>query len=158
MAFIYLDALSDDLARCRARRPPALHANLNSRELANWFDAAAGIATRPPAPTAITRTIRAIDEDPTQFARVSDAARFAGLSSSRFQHAFRAAAGVPFRRYRLWRRLGVVARLIGQGASLTEAAYEAGFSSSAHLSATYRTMFGIAPSKLITAGTRIECL
>ncbi|MFN0301661.1 MAG: helix-turn-helix domain-containing protein [Burkholderiales bacterium] len=81
----------------------------------------------------------------------------AGLSSSRFQHVFRDAVGVPFRRYRLWRRMAFVARALGRKTSLTEAAHQAGFSSSAHLSSSFRAMFGSSPSSLLTAGCRIEC-
>jgi AraC-like DNA-binding protein len=34
------------------------------------------------------------------------------------------------------------------GGSLTDAAHEAGFADSAHLSRTFRRMFGVAPSSL----------
>jgi AraC-like DNA-binding protein len=57
--------------------------------------------------------------------------------------------GVPFRRYRLWRRMAVAIGTLGQGETLTRAAHEAGFASSAHFSATFRTMFGMAPSTLL---------
>ena len=52
--------------------------------------------------------------------------------------------------------LALVMRALSHARSLTEAAYEAGFSSSAHLSSTFREMFGLAPSSLIALGVQIE--
>ena len=49
-------------------------------------------------------------------------------------------------------------RALGGGLSLTDAALEAGFSSSAHLSASFRDMFGLAPSTLVALGARVESL
>ena len=75
----------------------------------------------------------------------------ARLSESRLRHAFRDATGVPLRRFRLWARMGSGLRLVGDGASLTRAAHEAGFSSSAHFSSAYRAMFGVKPSMVVRA-------
>ncbi|HJT71706.1 MAG TPA: AraC family transcriptional regulator [Terriglobales bacterium] len=74
------------------------------------------------------------------------------LSSSRLAHRFREATGVPVRRYVLWCRLRAAADAAMRGASLTDAAHFAGFADSAHLSRTFRAMFGIAPSLLFTSG------
>ena len=79
---------------------------------------------------------------------LSDLARMIGLSASRTAHLFRAEIGLPFRRYLLWLRLADAVDEIAGGASLTEAAHEAGFSDSAHLARTFRRMFGITPSGL----------
>jgi len=67
-------------------------------------------------------------------------------SPSRLAHRFRSAIGVPLRRYVLWCRLRAAAEAAMRGSSLTEAAHEAGFADSAHLSRTFRSSFGIAPS------------
>ncbi|WP_369792902.1 helix-turn-helix transcriptional regulator [Terriglobus sp. TAA 43] len=69
-------------------------------------------------------------------------------SPSRFAHRFKDATGVPLRRYILWCRIRVAVEAAVRGSSLTEAAYAAGFSDSAHLSRTFRSTFGIAPSLL----------
>lgn len=69
---------------------------------------------------------------------------------------FDSAVGMPFRRYRLWRRMAVVMQAIAGGESLTAAAHGAGFASSAHLSSAFRAMFGLAPSELIGLGVEIE--
>jgi AraC family transcriptional regulator len=73
-------------------------------------------------------------------------------SPSRLAHRFREAAGVPLRRYVLWSRLRAAAEAAMRGASLTDAAHVAGFADSAHLSRTFRAMFGIAPSLLFKPG------
>ncbi len=73
----------------------------------------------------------------------------AGLSASRFRFLFRQAVGMPFRRYRLWKRMAIVMPALAAGDSLTMAAHGAGFASSAHLSAVFKDMFGLAPSDLV---------
>ena len=52
--------------------------------------------------------------------------------------------------------MAAVARVIADGRSLTHAAHEAGFASSAHLSTAFRAMFGLAPSSLLAAGAVIR--
>ncbi|MFP2909514.1 helix-turn-helix transcriptional regulator [Pyxidicoccus sp. 3LFB2] len=80
------------------------------------------------------------------------------VSTSRAQHLIREATGVPFRRYRTWVRMRVAARALAEGGTLTEAAHLAGFSSAAHFSTAFRTMFGLPPSALVSAGTRFIVL
>lgn len=171
MAFVYLDPLSDDYLRMRIADlgdPDAviqvaalarLGSTLSAPELVGQIGACVRLAPPGDHRPALEDVIRRIDDDPACFSSVRDAARTADLSSSRFQHAFREATGVPFRRYRLWRRMGIAARAIGADASLTQAAFEAGFSSGAHFSSAFRAMFGLSPSSLLL-GTRarIDCL
>jgi AraC-like DNA-binding protein len=76
------------------------------------------------------------------------AAKSAGLSPGRARHLFVAQTGLPFRRYLLWLRINRALALFEAGASLTEAAHEAGFSDSAHFSRTFRRMFGISAAML----------
>src|SRR5207244_5329094 len=52
----------------------------------------------------------------------------AGLSTSRFVHAFTESVGVPFRQYILWLRLQRAACDLVHGVTATEAAHTAGFS------------------------------
>lgn len=79
---------------------------------------------------------------------LDDFAAAAGLSASRFRHLFATETGLPFRNYVLWRRLMRAVEIWSGGASLTEAAHEAGFADSAHLSRTFRRMFGQSASTL----------
>lgn len=73
-------------------------------------------------------------------------AQIIDLSPSRFSHWFVDQTGLPLRRYRKWLRLTVAINHVAQSASLTDAAHAAGFADSAHLSRTFREMFGINPS------------
>lgn len=71
-----------------------------------------------------------------------------GLSTGRFRHLFLANIGISYRRYQLWLRLQAAVDEALRGASLTTAAHAAGFADSAHLTRTFRRMFGITPSAL----------
>ncbi len=79
---------------------------------------------------------------------LADAAAAATLSPSRFRHLFVQATGTSFRAYLLWLRINVAIEAAMAGASWTEAAHEAGFADSAHLSRTHRRMFGIEPTAI----------
>jgi AraC-like DNA-binding protein len=75
-------------------------------------------------------------------------AGIAGLSPSRFMHAFTESVGVPVRPYILWLRLQRAACDLMGGANVTSAAHRAGFSDGAHLTRTFRRMLGTTPSDL----------
>ena len=106
-------------------------------------------------PTSIHATLGAVNAKPQDFPTLAHAARHAGLSPSRFQHSLREATGVAFRRYRQLRRMAQVLRRLAAGGNLTDAALEAGFSSSSHLSTAFRDLFGMAPSQLIAGNVRL---
>jgi AraC-like DNA-binding protein len=169
MAFLYVDPFSRDLPRLEAMarvRTPRAGFDLDAEAM--LIDLLAALATRRRdwsdvrsalAPVLSGATERQVDPRLQQAltrlhadfaARIplAELARVAGLSDSRFRHLFRAAAGVPVRRYRLWIAMGTAMRAIARGTSLTTAALDAGFASSAHFSATFREMFGLAPSQL----------
>lgn len=92
----------------------------------------------------ISRLTERLDESPN----LSDVAAIVGLSEGRTRHLFVQQTGLSFRTYLLWLRLTRAVELFAAGASLTEAAHGAGFSDSAHLSRTFRRMFGIAAVSL----------
>lgn len=79
---------------------------------------------------------------------LAEAAREVGLSTGRLRHLFVEQTGLPFRTYLLWLRLNLAVTRVVAGASLTEAAHDAGFSDSAHFSRTFRRMFGMQPAAL----------
>jgi AraC family transcriptional regulator len=79
---------------------------------------------------------------------LEDAAAHVGLSTGRARHLFVESTGLPFRTFLLWLRLSKAVELFAAGASLTDAAHGAGFSDSAHLSRTFRRMFGITADSL----------
>jgi AraC-like DNA-binding protein len=94
----------------------------------------------------LLRYLRA--EPPPEDTSLEALARVAGLSPGRLMHAFTDSVGVPLRPYLLWLRLQRAAGAIVAGHTLGEAAHAAGFSDSAHLTRTFRRMFGTTPSSL----------
>ncbi len=79
---------------------------------------------------------------------ITDAADNVGLSPGRASHLFVEETGLPFRTYLLWLRLVRAVDAYTAGASLTQAAQDAGFADSAHLSRTFRRMFGLPAASL----------
>ncbi len=90
----------------------------------------------------IARAITSLSAEREEGMRVVDAARAVGLSPSRFQHLFAEEVGVPFRRFRVWRRLRGAIGSIAAGSSFTEAAHGAGFFDQAHFARAFRQAFG----------------
>ncbi|HET6285375.1 MAG TPA: AraC family transcriptional regulator [Amycolatopsis sp.] len=103
----------------------------------------------------IRTALEMILADPGARSTVAEVAHAVHLSSSRFQHLFTAHTGTSFRRYRLWTRMLRVAGSIGAGADLTTAATDAGFASPGHFSDSFRVMFGLSASRLLTPTTRV---
>ncbi len=159
MAFLYLDPLTD-------RQHPTTQVELlHSRERLRLAGpqlgldealSAFGLTSQLPRDARIARVVRAIERDAAVFDRQQDAADLACLSPSRFRARFVAEVGLPFRRYRLWRRMAAVMRTVAAGGNLTEAAHAAGFASSAHLSSTFKRMFGLPASTLLSMGVQID--
>jgi AraC-like DNA-binding protein len=111
------------------------------------------LAATPAGPQAVDRRIAMVldrvRDQPGAELTLTQAASMAHLSPSRFRHLFVAQTGISFRAYLLWARVGfAVARGLA-GVSWTEAAQQAGFADSAHLSRTCRRMFGLAPTMLV---------
>jgi AraC-like DNA-binding protein len=171
MAFLYVDAQSNDYSRLAASVEFA-HQRFGTK-LANeahyldtlaalrsglpWRQAQTGLAAllglRAPIPDdeRITEALRDLREHPDRPHALDQVARKARLSPSRFLHLFKAATGVPFRRYKIWVRMGSAVREMTAGRSLTDAALAAGFASSSHFSTAFREMFGLSPSQLAAA-------
>jgi AraC-like DNA-binding protein len=82
---------------------------------------------------------------------LAEVAAVAALSPSRFRHLWVQETGTSFRAYVLWLRLQVAIETAMAGESWTQAAHEAGFADSAHLTRTFRRMFGINPATLVSA-------
>jgi AraC-like DNA-binding protein len=73
-----------------------------------------------------------------------------GLSPGRLMHAFTESIGIPLRPYLAWLRLQRAAAGIVAGRPLAEVAAAAGFADAAHMSRSFRRMFGMPPSQLRT--------
>jgi AraC-like DNA-binding protein len=173
MAFLYVDASSNDYAQLRAlavTNGERSHLDLRCEEFlldclnrlriggaACWRDTrteleallSGGIART--ADARIMQTLQLIHEDPATRLSLATLARHAKLSPSRFTTLFKQTTGVPVRRYKLWVAMGAAVRSMQHGATLTEASMEAGFSSPAHFSSAYRQMFGMEPSRLVAS-------
>lgn len=80
---------------------------------------------------------------------LGDLARAVHLSPSRARHVFASGTGTTFRGYMLWLRINRAVSLMMEGRSWTDAAHGAGFADSAHLSRTFRRVFGLSPAMLV---------
>ena len=107
-----------------------------------------GAAPRGTPDPRVLRAMRLLSGRADDPPSLGEAAAAVGLSPGRFRHLFVAEAGLPYRGYALWLRLGRAVDVFAAGGSLTDAAHDAGFADSAHLSRTFRRMFGPAPSSL----------
>ncbi|MGE4240600.1 helix-turn-helix transcriptional regulator [Ramlibacter sp.] len=111
-----------------------------------------GTAHREPSDPRVLAVVDHIRRHVDQPVGLADVSRLVHLSPERFRHLFVEQTGMPLRTYVLWRRLLHVYSLLMQGENLSVAAHAAGFSDSAHLSRTARTMFGLPPSSLQMSG------
>lgn len=96
----------------------------------------------------IARALEILKNAPDNLISAETVAAEINLSPSRFAHLFRAQVGLPVRRYLLWTRLRNAVPMLGEGVTLTTTAHAAGFADSAHLTRTFRQMFGLAPSEV----------
>lgn len=110
-----------------------------------------GGATAPPLALhpAVRKALDLLEGSGSATPRLAALAARVGLSGTRLTHLFSAQVGLPLRRYVLWLRLKRAAEAAIGGASLTEAAHAAGFADGAHLSRTFRAMFGTSPSLVL---------
>lgn len=97
----------------------------------------------------INDVLEVLKSFPIREVSIKELAPMVFLSESRLQHLIKEQLGIPIRQYLLWLRLKRALTLIIAGKSLTEAAHEAGFADSAHLSRTFKAMFGIKPSEML---------
>lgn len=83
-------------------------------------------------------------------------AKLVGLSPDRFRHLFTENMGVSIRRYILYLRIRKTAYFLNQGMNLTRAAHNSGFADHAHLSRTFREMYGNNPSSMFLRENKIK--
>jgi AraC family transcriptional regulator len=96
----------------------------------------------------IAAAISFIADRLTSTVSLTDVAAAVHLSPSRFRHLFVKETGTAYRAYVLWLRINRAASAMHDGNSWTEAAHAAGFADSAHMSRTFRRVFGVAPATL----------
>jgi AraC family transcriptional regulator len=106
------------------------------------------------------RVLLAIDylknlSDLTENTNLAYLAKLVGLSPDRFRHLFTENMGVSIRRYILYLRIRKTAFYLNQGMNLTRAAHNSGFADHAHLSRTFREMYGNNPSSMFLRENKI---
>jgi|JI10StandDraft_1071094.scaffolds.fasta_scaffold00939_15 AraC-like DNA-binding protein len=106
----------------------------------------------------LTQVLSLIEEKPDRKISVPVLADAAGLSESRLQHLFKEQIGISMKRYMLWKRMIDGINFAMRGSDLTTAAYEAGFSDAAHMSRTFKEMFGINLSKIFENSRSIQVI
>lgn len=106
-------------------------------------------------PVALARALAVMARAPLACVSAAKVAQQLGLRGQGFQRGLKRHTGLSYRQHVLRARIQHVLHGVARGASLTAAAHDAGFSSSAHLSATFRAMFGLSASRVLRAGTRI---
>jgi AraC-like DNA-binding protein/quercetin dioxygenase-like cupin family protein len=152
-----LAALPQPTARaCADRLLDAFRANADADAMrlvargaiASLAGTGATVTTDPVADARLTRALAYLRSRVGSPVSLAEAAAVAALSPSRFRHLFVQETGTSFRAYLLWLRINVAIEAATAGASWTEAAHEAGFADSSHLTRTHKRMFGIEPTAI----------
>lgn len=125
-----------------------------ARALFLGSDPVAPPAGRHPGVRRVLRHLR--EAPPDADSSLAALAAVAGLSTGRFMHAFTAAVGIPLRPYLRWLKLERAGAALAGGASLGEAAYGAGFADAAHMTRTFRRMFGVTPSEALRRSQSVQ--
>ena len=106
----------------------------------------------------IENVLKMIHEHPSKKISASEIAEEISLSQSRLIHLFKEQLGIPIRRYLLWHRLLAAINSLPTTEDLTSAAHDAGFADSAHLSRTFKDMFGVPPSEIFKDSQFVQAI
>lgn len=149
---VRLDDLGDELASILQQTDIDDDGDLIDRSLrqtVEFIAAASGLDRQQAMDPRVAQSIEWIRAGRESGILVKEIAAEVDLSESRFSHLFSEHLRVPVRRYLLWLRLRDALHMLASAENLTEAAHSAGFSDSAHLTRTFRSALGIAPSDLV---------
>lgn len=114
--------------------------------------------TKPGMDCRVVKIADKIKKDMPGSINIEELSREVSLSGDRLIRLFREQTGLPLRRYLLWSRVRASAEYLKRGYSLTDAAHEAGFSDSAHMSRTFKENFGFTPSFFFGKGSDVEII
>ena len=127
--------------------------------LAGYVDRLLG--SRSPAPVLrcderVRHAIDLICREPDRNFSQAELAERVGLSPSRFLHLFRQHTGVPYRRFRNWKRMVAAVQSLHGADNMTRAALDAGFADATHFSHSFRHTFGVNPAPVFRRIERFE--
>lgn len=123
-------------------------AELRAR-IAHGAPAWSGISSK-----AMATVLRDLAADPMERMTQTDLAGRLGLERTQALRAFKKYTGQTFRGFKRWTGLQVAARKMVLGESVGTAALDAGFADTAHLSRTFRQLFGLTPSEAVAGLAR----
>lgn len=106
----------------------------------------------------IEKIVDKIKRDPGSQITAEECAEETNLSFSRFLHLFKAETGVPFRRFRAWRRARNLLYHVFRTDTLTDIALEIGYPDSTHFSHSIRQFYGLMPSEIFAGSRRLGVL
>lgn len=111
-----------------------------------------GTARLSPATAAgVDRARRRIEAGAGQWVPLGELAELAGLSPQHFSRVFKAATGLPPHRYQLQQAVERAKTLLCGGASICQAALEAGFADQSHFSRRFREFTGATPRQYLAS-------
>lgn len=117
-----------------------------------------GTALQPPVlDPRLQAVLDSLRADPRTALPALCCARNLSLSQSRFLHLFSQQVGVPFRRFKAWKRARVFLSYARTDMTLTAVAMDVGYPDASHLSHTIRQVFGMTPRSIL-AGSRRQAL
>jgi AraC-like DNA-binding protein len=123
-----------------------------ARGLLELVAPAGGSEDRAPRHAAVRRMCALLDSTASdREISVTQLARESGLSMRQLRHRFTEELGINPSAYLRWRRLRRAVACIEQGATLTQAAVEAGFADGAHFSRVFQAQFGMTPSQALSS-------
>lgn len=140
-----VDAASDVRRHLTAGREQTVVQALVRRILK---ELAPGLSTESRIDPRIREILGLLDGEHAGALQLPDLAAQVALSPDRLRHLFAEQLGIPIRSYRSWARVRRATTLLARGGSLTEVAHAANFVDAAHLSRTFRDMFGITLTEL----------
>jgi AraC-like DNA-binding protein len=106
----------------------------------------------------IRKIVALIRDEPDRNYSQRELSEALGLSASRVLHLFSEQVGVPYRRYRMWKRLWLSAERLHASDSMTTAAMDSGFADATHFSHAFRDTFGVNPAPVFRKIERFERL
>jgi len=97
-----------------------------------------------------------IENTPEKKISISKISSLIELSTGRLQHLFKEEVGIPITQYLLWKRIIDGIKIASKKKDLTTSALEAGFADSAHMSRTFKRMFGLNLSKIFKNSRSVQ--